>query len=82
MTGMGGKESRGPLEGGGPSQQGSTRGTHFASLRLRCAPLGATPQRLPFSRDPIPSEGPWPEAVAPAGGPETVFDPAQEAKHQ
>ena len=43
---------------------GRARGTHFVSLRLRCAPLRATPRRLPFARNPIPSEGPRPEAVA------------------
>jgi len=37
---------------------------HFVSLRLCCAPLRATPRRLPLARDPILSEGLWPEAVA------------------
>ena len=41
---------------------GRARGTHFVSLRLRCAPLRATPRRLSFPRDPIPSEGPRPES--------------------
>jgi len=49
---------------------GRARGTHFVSLRLRCAPLRATPRRLPFARDTIPSKGPRPEAVARVEGPE------------